>query len=447
MPDFGGLGFSMSDDGEGGGRTILDEVRDHVDLSTGSFLVDSNLSGLYSAGERNASLAVSTIDSAAFLIGATTAKALCRLPLSVIDHRTRKRVDDARTRAAVRLLQTSVDESGISSYSFIEDAAMNYALDGNALLTVEQNRYGHPVSLTRYHPIESDWLYSPENVKASMYRLYEVDNWENPITYRTQAEVCHIRFPRTRYESVNTHARSKFATPPIIHLFRQMGIVRRGDRSIDEYMKNGLLDPVAFNYEEYDSRGNKIAPVMDEKKRKIRKANKDFMKGDDLKAITAFNAKLETLKRGGHGEEAAQLLMRSVEEIARYYRIPLALLSTDIRQWGASVTEQVGRLAWSWGLCHHVYRFVEMLSLHLLMPGQKFLIDELSLTTADAEGISKIVQALGGDGQRHAYATEAEIRRLAGLPVDPDGEVRQPIETLAEFKMEPPDMKSGGENA
>ena len=91
---------------------------------------------------------------------------------------------------------------------------------------------------------------------------------------------------------------------------------------------------------------------------------------------------------GTHPQNADDQELRNfqVQEIARYYGIPLPLLSVSIRQWGAAVNEQISKLGYRWGVKLHLDRILAPLRLKLLMPGERFRIDPTELVRGDTEG-------------------------------------------------------------
>ena len=94
----------------------------------------------------------------------------------------------------------------------------------------------------------------------------------------------------------------------------------------------------------------------------------------------------------------------------------------DIRQWGAAVNEQIGKLAYRWGVSLHLERMLSALALRLLRQGERFIVDPMQLVKGDSEGMKDLLMALQGDAQRKPIATHAELRKIASLAKEPDGE-------------------------
>ena len=89
------------------------------------------------------------------------------------------------------------------------------------------------------------------------------------------------------------------------------------------------------------------------------------------------------------------------------------------------------------GLRQHLDRVLAPLQVRLLPPDDRFWVDTSDLLRGDAEAIQKLLMALQGDAQRAPIASREELRHVAGLPRDVDGEFAPPVQA-------PPPPSGGG---
>ena len=140
-------------------------------------------------------------------------------------------------------------------------------------------------------------------------------------------------------------------------------------------------------------------------------------------AFAAMGGELMEISAAPVHEHALEARSQMVEEVARFYGLPLPILSAPIGQWTRGVNEQVMKMAWRTGVRPHLDRLLSAFQTRLLMPGERFEVDPTEFVRGDAAGISEMLMATQGDSQRDPVASRPELRRIAGLPRVPDGEI------------------------
>ena len=63
----------------------------------------------------------------------------------------------------------------------------------------------------------------------------------------------------------------------------------------------------------------------------------------------------------------------------------------------------------------------------MLMLDERFEFDPSELVLGDASSVCKMLMAIQGDSQRSPVNSRPELRYIAGLPREPDGEI---VETM-----------------
>ena len=152
--------------------------------------------------------------------------------------------------------------------------------------------------------------------------------------------------------------------------------------------------------------------------------------------LVTFGGKSTKIEDSPQDSEARGLREFQVQEIAKVYGVPAPLLGVDVTEWGQGI-EQLAKLFWRFGARQHLERFLSPFQNRLLRPGDRFHIDTTDILRGDSAAIKEMVMALQGDAQRAPIATREELRRIAGLTVDPVGEF-MPAPTPAPTPGNPP---------
>ena len=220
---------------------------------------------------------------------------------------------------------------------------------------------------------------------------------------------------------LTSSSREGFAVPPTTIMREALGIGLGSDQRISSWVRNGIRSGTHFDVTTPDQR--QLPPAQ-------RQQLAEYFQAagrSDSKPIVTFNATSRTIEDGKQANSQGEMRAFQVQEMARFYGIPLPLLSVDIRQWGAAVNEQIAKLAYRWGVKLHLDRVLTAIALRVLRPGEHFEIDPMELVKGDYQGMKDFLMALQGDAQREPIATKAELRKIAGLAREPDGAYAEPM--------------------
>ena len=140
------------------------------------------------------------------------------------------------------------------------------------------------------------------------------------------------------------------------------------------------------------------------------------------KSFSSFGATVTEIKEPPVHESVVAGRSYQVEEVARFYGLPMPLMSAPIGQWTRGINEQVMKMAWRTGIRPHLDRLLKSLQTRLLQPGERFEPDPTDMIRGDGSAIAELTNAWQGDAQRNPIASREEIRHMAGLPRTPEGD-------------------------
>ena len=372
---------------------------------------------LYGVGlpiQRDTAVAYATLNRCVTLISGSVAQLVTGGTLRCIDMEGR-RERSGRSERALEMLATSVDGGINPAYQFVEDLVADYCLDGNALLVPDIDRTGAVLRLRRMSPWDNDITWSRDG--SAVYRLTPVDG---PLVteYQAARDVIHIRWGRLLRYGRNRSTREGFALAPVVALRPALDIGLQGDRYIREWFQRGSKSRLHIDF----ATPAGAQPLQKDQRKQLVEWVHDYTRS--RAPLVTFDGKSGYLQDTPSDSEAAKLRDFQVIETARYYGIPAPLIGSMVTQWGQGIAE-LARLWWRFGLRTHVERVLTPLQNRLLDPGVRFLVDPTDLLRGDYDAIAKLIMSLQGDAQRPAVATREELRHVAGLPRDPDGEFRE----------------------
>ena len=326
-------------------------------------------------------------------------------------------VKGTRINAILDVISRSPDDGLTSGTTFIEDAAADYLMDGNALIVPQYEDGSYRLhGLVRYNSWNSDTL-PHYDTQVLVYRLTPIREYSDMnVQYESARDVVHVRWPlMTRHG----RRRAEFALAPILALRPTLDIGLRGDRYINTWFSKGAQPKLHLDYEQKewhklwtpDQRAEAVGYVL------------DGVMGRD--PLVTFGAKSSKINDPPQDREAGKLREFQVRECGMFYGIPAPAFGIEVSNWGQGI-EMLNRLMWRTGIKPHLKRFLDALTIKLLRPGEKFDVDTTALLRGDSESMAKLIAALGGDAQRAPVATRVEQRHIAGLPRDPDGEYVDP---------------------
>ena len=392
----------------------------------------------YRAGvpiSRDVAVSYATLNRCVTLIAGTVAQLVAGGTLRVVDADGRRQTSRQAERV-LELLSGSPDGGTTPASSFIEDLVADYCLDGNALVVPSVSGDGTLRRLRRMSPWDNDVTYA--RTGEAVYRLTTVDG---PLAteYHAARDVVHIRWPRLLRYGRTRSTREGFALAPVIALRPALDIGLQGDRYIQRWFSSGAQPKLHINVA--------TPPGVAQINTKQRQELVDYVKlaVRSREPLVTFDTTSNTIHDTPQDREAKELRQFQVQEIGRVFGVPAPLLNVDITSWGSGI-EQLAKLFFRFGLRQHLDRVLAPLQVRLLPPGERFWVDTADLLRGDADAIHKMVMALSGDTQRPALASREELRHLAGLPRDVDGDlpVWPPAVTNASTDPRPAPVNDGG---
>lgn len=402
--------------GDGGNEDVLNRLNERLEDSyIGD--VDLPLTQFQQRNQRNLAVFYATLLRVVTLISGVAREMIAGGELTVRDRENNK-VDTRRTQAILDLLCETADNGLTDAGTFVEDLAMDYLLDGNGVMVPSRRMDGTPWRLVRYRPYDAHTEYDQNG--ELFYNMHRADGYITTRETFAARDVIHVRWPRSVRTGLSQNSRDQFAPAPVILLRRQISIGLQSDREVDTWFRGAARSGPHFNL--------KLPEGVDEPGAQGRKDLQRSVQKDSRKhgATVGIEMSVQNVETTPQSEELKALRELTTQESCRFYGIPLPLVSVEIGQWTRGINEQVLKLAWRTALKNHVMRMVEPIGFRLLRRGQKFHIDPIELVRGDAEGMSRLINSMNGDGQRAPVATREELRRIAGLPVVPEGEFIDP---------------------
>ena len=360
---------------------------------------------------RDVAVSYATLNRCVTLIAGTVAQLVAGGSLRVVDRDGRRRTS-RRTRRVLDLLSESADGGTTPAASFVEDLVADYCLDGNALVVPSVSGDGTLQRLRRMSPWDNDVQYA--RTGQAVYRLTTVDG--PPATeYHAARDVVHVRWPRLLRYGRTRSTREGFALAPVVALRPALDIGLQGDTYIREWFRRGAQSRLHINYDTPQG----AQPLVLSERQKLVEWVQRYSR--TRAPLVTFDGKSSYLQDTPQDREAKELREFQVHEVARVFGVPAPLLNVDITNWGSGI-EQLAKLYFRFGARQHLDRVLAALGVRLLPPGDRFWVDTSDLLRGDSEAISKLLTPLQGDAQRDPIATREELRHLAGLPRDIDGE-------------------------
>ena len=371
---------------------------------------------------RNTAVLFAALMRCVTLISGTCAQLVCTGGLRVVD-RDGKWVKTRRTKKICDVIMETPDEGETSGYSFLEDCVADYCLDGNNLVVPRWGMMGDLMGLDRYRPWDAYTVFSGGR---RYYHLLHVDDRGEGLIYASARDVAHFRWPRVLRYGLTNASREGFAVSPVVALKNAIDIGIRGDKFVVTKLRRASKTDLHVNYE--------VNPELDSlsPEDRLDLAMELGAANDSGEPIVTHGADAQILERNMRDDMDNRRREFQVQECARYYGLPLPLLSVTIQQWGAAVNEQISKLGYKWGVKLHLDRLLGAWSLRLLQRGERFIVNPLALLQGDAEGIKDFVAMLMGNAQTPPVGTREEAREYVGLDKEPEGEY---IETVQEDSM------------
>ena len=313
------------------------------------------------------------------------------------------------------LMQHSPD--GITpAFSFIEDLALDYLIEGNSLMAVE--RVLGRVSRLRRLNSYSAWVESTDT-GGIIYKATDAYDFLQ-TEYKTYAdlEIIHSRWGLVNRTTASSQ-RVRFAPAPIVLMRPALAIGQESDKYILDWYKT---DSPRANF------GISLQKPLDDAQKE--QFYTQFSRAAKSRAPLLFGegATFTNLNNNASGNGGGQSAQREfqVDEICRIYGVPGPLVNQQVTAWGSGI-EELSKLFYRWGLRQHTERLLGAMKLKLLPRNYQFSIDEIDILRGDTTSIAAILTATRGDAQTAEIATTEERRRMVGLPVKPQYGTLKPL--------------------
>ena len=367
---------------------------------------------------RNNAVVYAALHRCVQLVTCAIAGLICNSGLRVVT-RDGHRVDNRRTKYLLDVMCETMDDGDTPSYTFFTDLGADYLLDGNGLMVPEFGSTGLFKGARRFEP------WTATTTSDRIYHMIAAGSDDQGAEYFAKRDVVHVRWPLM--QGNNYTGRRGFALSPISLLRTAIQVGLGSDRYVLDWYGGGTKTRTHLDYEVGEDKAFKSHPTA-EQKREIHK----WVRAQTQNAgpLVTFGAKSQKIDETPQDRQMQFLRDFQVQEVARFFGVPLPLLSVNIQQWGASVNEQIAKLGYRWGVKLHMDGMLAAIGLRLLQRGERFQPDPMMLTQGDAEAITELIRALRGDAQGGPVATGPELRRMAQLPIEPEGEyIPMPMST------------------
>ena len=325
------------------------------------------------------------------------------------------RVKTRRARAAVRLLTEAPDGGMTPAGTWHEEMASDYLLRGNALAAQGEMMGGELGRLMRLDP--SDATITPTTDETGYsYRARAYDGSDGYRLYDS-SRVIHVRWPRLRRSSAwRYNKRWPFAEQPVRVVRAATTTGMEADRHVREFFQQSGAHKSAFAISYAQQLNKKQRLELADYMQQYRRSRDPLVLGDGA-TITQLAPRATT-------DTGLHLRQFQVRETCRPFGVPPECIGEGQSTWGAGIAE-LGRFLWRFGLSLHVERLLNGYGHLLLQRGERFVVDPMALIREAPDKMGQTIQALQGDAQRPPVATREELRHIAGLPREADGEFVQ----------------------
>ena len=339
--------------------------------------------------------------------------------LRIVDVRTGEKVDNARSRAIMRLC-TERPNPYDAAFGFWEGVASDLLTHSNAVLRVDPGPMGRPAALHR--AAQSDIQIHP--VEGGPDYVYWLRDWASTIG--AQQTVPRQRVVHAYWGSLLPvtgggygEASARLARP-VLRLMRQaVATAEEAERYVLEYFRSSANKaPFAITVGTKD--------LTHDQRMEARGAFARRQSGR-LPMVFGRNTTITPLDTRAQGSDTKDLRDFQIEEISRVFGCPAPLIGMQVTSWGAGIAE-LGRFAYRFGVKQFEQRLLGAMARTLLPEGQRFETDPLSITRSDPASLTAFAQAALGGPNNPGFGSVREVRRAVGWPRDIDGEI--PVYTM-----------------
>ena len=327
-----------------------------------------------------------------------------------------RRIKTQRAARILDLIAGSLD--GVRpSETVWNDAAADYAVFGNGLLAVSsRGRFGVPTGLEL---LNAQSAFTTEgSARNLMYSAAPAYSCEQSFEHFDSREIVHARWPLLG-QGYGTGSRLGMAESPVGLLEREIRLGICADMFVLDYFAGGtggVKSKIAIGIKQ------SLSPQQFEAQMQ---AFEQYKRGSGPLAVLG-DPSFTQINESPSDAETDALRKRQAVSTGRMYGIPAPLMSEDGGTSLGSSIDILIRGYWKFGLRYHVAAFLAGARQALLLPGQKFAINEMAANLGDPKYIPAMLNALRGREKIPGLATTEELRSYAGLPPEIEGEIAGP---------------------
>ena len=332
--------------------------------------------------------------------------------LYVVD-RDGRRIKTRRTNNLTDILTYKPANDGTAPYSFYEDAIADYCLDGNCIIHPWFSVSGNLEYCRRMAAHTASTMISEKG--QVVYRLTRAQNpsQKDMIEYIAKRDLIHSRWPLLVSSASD---REGFAMPIIMALRSSLEVGVMADNYVKQWFQRGVQNGIHFDYAE---KPNVLSPTKIQKQ-EIREAIESQLRSRG--PVITFGATQKAISDAAQDEQTLKLREFQMKLVMGFFGIMIPFYGSDITNWGKGI-EELAKLLYRFGISQHLNRFLSAMSICMLNLGENFKVDTTEFFRGDNENLAKLITAFQGDAQKAPIASQAELRKLGGLPVDIDGTI------------------------
>ena len=308
-----------------------------------------------------------------------------------------------RSKYVADLLTYSADQE-TSSYEWIESFASDYVVNGNALARVDRRDDGTPYRLVRLRSDGAETMDTPNGV---VYRANEITTDRQVMV--PEADIIHVKWPMAITSNWSGGSRSRFAPSPVTLLRPATEVGLASDEYIRAWFSYGgnKSDQAIVWTQHLDDSAYETY-----KKRLKEKKPREPM-------ILSGGPDVKSLQTSAQNSDTAQLREFQIREVARYFGVPPSVLGEGSTDKAATKAEEIGRIAWRFGLQQHINRFLYAMSYKMLAKGERLDVDPIHLVRGDPASMAPLFTVMRTGPNGTGDMTRTEARRYVGLPANP----------------------------
>ena len=345
--------------------------------------------------------------------------------LFIVDQ-DRRRVNGNISNSVVNRLINSPDNS-VSGYHWLRETFMEVIMFGNSYIEVTKTRNNNVAMLRRFLPDSVQISVNNNGVIQFAGRYARGRPRTDPVSSERVAHVASITLSPEREFPGFSVGRSPFSvlrpSLTIYHAVEQL--------IYDWYQTDGPLDHSVIEGLEQgfgNSKGVQDLQQMMVNYNTVLQPDQAVFNGVKGGSFSTWLPQVKATRVPSKIQDAMYKEHRenSIKEVSRLLHVPPMLLGSEASYVGSSIAEIfIG--FWKFGIAPMVHNFTTSLS-RVALPNNSFLmVDPTDFLRGTPASTAAMIAAMTPDAQRPGWATQAEVRRVAGLPADPDGEVLQGV--------------------